>query len=92
MLRREFLITPGLAYQITRPAPLRTFSKDDAALVEALCEAIIPVDTDPGARRAGVLYYIDEQLAGPLQRFIGAYRQSLPLFQSACREKTGRSF
>jgi hypothetical protein len=34
-----------------------------------------PADDAPGAKQAGVLYYIDQQLAGPLHRFGPAYHE-----------------
>jgi gluconate 2-dehydrogenase gamma chain len=74
--RRLFLIAAAAA-PLYPAAPLRTFSSDEAKTVEALCECIVPADEFPGAKQAGVLYYIDQQLAGPLQRFRPAYRRGL---------------
>src|SRR3954447_1243141 len=46
--------------------PLRFFSAAEARLVSAACERIFPGDeTGPGATEAGVIIYIDRQLAGP---------------------------
>jgi gluconate 2-dehydrogenase gamma chain len=73
-------------------APLASFSADEARLVEALCDQIVPADDAPGAKEAGVLYYIDRQLAGPLARFTPSYRQGLAQFAAACLERTGREF
>jgi gluconate 2-dehydrogenase gamma chain len=64
--RREFLV---LAVPLYAAGPLQTFKRDEAHLVEALCDQVIPADDAPGAKQAGVLYYIDRQLAGPLRRF-----------------------
>jgi gluconate 2-dehydrogenase gamma chain len=61
-------------------------------LLEALCDQIVPADDAPGAKQAGVLYYIDRQLAGALQRFAPNYQRGLSQFASACRERTGREF
>ena len=46
--------------------PLRFFTAADARVVEAACERIFPSDdSGPGAKEAGVVIYIDRQLAGP---------------------------
>jgi gluconate 2-dehydrogenase gamma chain len=46
--------------------PLRFFNAGEARIVEAACERIIPSDeTGPGAKEAGVVIFIDRQLAGP---------------------------
>jgi gluconate 2-dehydrogenase gamma chain len=87
--RRQFLIA---AMPLYAAGPLQTFSREDARLVEALCNQVIPADDTPGAKQAGVLYYIDRQLAGPLRRFQAAYRDSLPQLRNACRDRTDRDF
>lgn len=49
--------------------PLRFFSAKEARVVAAACERIFPSDdTGPGASEAGVVIYIDRQLAGPYGR------------------------
>src|SRR6202161_3703092 len=49
--------------------PLRFFSADEAKVVAAACERIFPSDASgPGATEAGVVIYIDRQLAGPYGR------------------------
>jgi gluconate 2-dehydrogenase gamma chain len=46
--------------------PLRFFTSAEARVVTAACERIFPSDaTGPGATEAGVVIYIDRQLAGP---------------------------
>jgi gluconate 2-dehydrogenase gamma chain len=46
--------------------PLRFFTNAEARTVQAACERIMPSDdTGPGAKEAGVVIYIDRQLAGP---------------------------
>jgi len=72
--------------------PIVLFTDEEAKLIEALTNQIIPSDDAPGAVEAGVVYYIDKQLAGPLQRFEPVYRKSIPLFRSACLERTGQEF
>ena len=46
--------------------PLRFFSAGEARVIAAACERIFPSDASgPGAKEAGVVIYIDRQLAGP---------------------------
>jgi len=46
--------------------PLRFFTAKEARIVSAACERIFPSDdSGPGAKEAGVIIYIDRQLAGP---------------------------
>ena len=55
----------------------RFLTADEARLVDAITEQIIPADQDPGARDAGVVNFIDKQLAGRLRRHQAAYRGGL---------------
>src|SRR5579871_6070262 len=49
--------------------PLRFFTAAEARVVSAACERIFPADeSGPGATEAGVVIYIDRQLAGPYGR------------------------
>jgi gluconate 2-dehydrogenase gamma chain len=46
--------------------PLRFFTAAEARIIAAACERIFPSDASgPGAKEAGVVIYIDRQLAGP---------------------------
>ena len=46
------------------PAPLKALTKPQAAALDALTSRILPsVDGKPGAREAGVVYFIDRALA-----------------------------
>jgi gluconate 2-dehydrogenase gamma chain len=45
------------------PATLSVLSAAEAREIEALAAQIIPTDTSPGAREAGVIYFIDRALA-----------------------------
>lgn len=50
----------------TVKVPLRFFKAAEARVIAAACERIFPSDaTGPGAKEAGVVIYIDRQLAGP---------------------------
>jgi len=89
--RRTFLLSAAAA-PLYAAAPLETFSSEEARMVEALCDQIVPDDGAPGAKQAGVLFYIDRQLAGPLRRFAPVYHDSLPRLGTACRQRTGHDF
>jgi len=41
-----------------------SLSVTEQSLLEKVVETIIPTDSDPGAKEAGVIYFIDRQLAG----------------------------
>jgi gluconate 2-dehydrogenase gamma chain len=64
--------------------PLRFFTAAEARVIAAACERIFPSDTNgPGAKEAGVVIYIDRQLAGPYgadkYRYTkGAFVESVP--------------
>jgi len=65
--------------------PLRFFTADEARVVQAATERIFPTDaTGPGAKEAGVVIYIDRQLAGPYGR--DKYRYTKPPFVESVPE------
>ncbi len=88
--RRSFLALA--AVPIRGAEPFVTFTAAEANLVEGICDRLIPADDAPGATVAGVVYYIDRQLGGPLQRFREAYRTGLARFDTACRAQHGHAF
>jgi len=56
--------------------PLRFFSQSEALIIAAAASRIFPSDeAGPGAREAGVVVYIDRQLAGPWGRDLHRYTQ-----------------
>lgn len=49
-----------------RPGPWKFFTADEANLVEAIVDRLIPADElGPGGKEAGCAVFIDRQLAGP---------------------------
>jgi gluconate 2-dehydrogenase gamma chain len=67
---------PGTATPPTpvRPGPWLFFTADEAALIEAAVDRLIPPDSrGPGGKDAGCAVYIDRQLAGPYGRSEGLY-------------------
>jgi gluconate 2-dehydrogenase gamma chain len=62
---------------------LETLDAEAAAEVEAIAARIIPSDRTPGAREAGVLFFID--------RALGTFdRGKLPLYRNGLARLTGR--
>ena len=53
--------------------------------MEAIAAQIIPTDDTPGAREAGVVYFVDRALATFFSRLAGAFRAQLHEFQLTCK-------
>jgi gluconate 2-dehydrogenase gamma chain len=90
--RKMVAITAVGAARATVAEPLTFFTPQEAALVEAIAEQFIPTDDDAGAREAGVVFFIDRQLAGKHKRHAAAYRKGLPALDAACRDAAGKPF
>jgi gluconate 2-dehydrogenase gamma chain len=59
---------------VVRPGPWMFFTADEAALIEAAVDRLIPPDNrGPGGKDAGCAVFIDRQLAGPYGRSEGLY-------------------
>ena len=70
----------------TLKIPLRFFTEEEALIVAAGASRIFPTDdSGPGAKEAGVVIYIDRQLAGPWGRDRFRYTQA-PFDENAPRE------
>lgn len=73
------------AHQAARsqaPAALTVLDREMAAEVEAIAAQIIPSDGTPGAREAGVIYFIDRALATFDKDKLEAYRGGLKQVQA----------
>jgi gluconate 2-dehydrogenase gamma chain len=80
--RRDFVVIGAASAAQAAPAPeFVIFTASQADLVKLIAEQIIPADHDPGATDAGVVYYIDRQLAGPLSPLAQLYRDALAAFE-----------
>lgn len=87
----------GIEYltQRGKPAPerwsggptLSFLSAAEAADVDAVAAQIIPSDDTPGAREAGVVFFIDRALATFLSQLASDYRVALRAFQAAFRDR-----
>ena len=68
-------------------AKMSFLSAAEAADIDAVASQIIPSDDSPGAREAGVVYFIDRSLASSFSHLASDYRAQLAAFQAACRER-----
>src|SRR5664279_2098736 len=89
--RRKFLATAAAAGAVActgRPeSPWRALSDHEATTLEAWCECLIPEDEDPGAKRAGVVNYIDIQLTRKFKRHRKAYAQAITALNALARSR-----
>jgi gluconate 2-dehydrogenase gamma chain len=97
LTRRQFVAVGALG---TAAVAVGCKSKDDhgdwdfltntqARALTALCDQIIPADDFPSASQAGVLTYIDRQLARHYQRHQDAYRDGLEQADNLSRQQVG---
>jgi len=68
------------------PPKFQFFTAEEAAEIDAITARIIPSDETPGAREAGVVYFIDRGLATFAVDDQKTYREGLPSVQSRVRE------
>jgi len=68
------------------PARLEVLSAEQAAEIEAAASRIIPSDATPGAREAGVIYFIDRALATFATGQRDDYAKGLPVLQAKTKE------
>jgi len=72
--------------QAVPPAKLEVLTAEQAAEIEAAASRIIPTDDTPGAREAGVIYFIDRALATFATDSRDDYEKALPGLQAKTRE------
>jgi gluconate 2-dehydrogenase gamma chain len=70
----------------------RFFTAEEASLVDAIVEQIIPTDEWMGAKDAGVTNFIDKQLVTHLSRFQNKYREGLYSLAITCQELYHKKF
>jgi gluconate 2-dehydrogenase gamma chain len=68
------------------PEKFDFFTPAEAKEVESIASAIIPSDSTPGAREAGVVYFIDRALVTFSAEDQKTYREGLPGFQNRLKE------
>jgi gluconate 2-dehydrogenase gamma chain len=74
------------AAQSAAPPKFEFFSTEQAAEIDAVAARIIPTDGTPGAREAGVVYFIDRALATFASDDQKTYKEGLPELQARVRE------
>ena len=75
------------------PVGLLALSPREGALVEAIGARIWPGDaSDPGAREAGTVHYVDQALAGPLAGTLLFYQHALGQLDASSRATHGKGF
>jgi gluconate 2-dehydrogenase gamma chain len=77
----SLLLPLGQAAARARDAdkPFATLNAQEAADLEAIAAQIIPTDETPGAREAGVIYFIDAAMAGMFAGMLPQLRDGLAL-------------
>ncbi len=74
------------AAKAATPPKFEFFAPEEAAEIEAITARIFPTDDTPGAREAGVVYFIDRSLATFGADDQKTYREGLPELQARVRE------
>jgi gluconate 2-dehydrogenase gamma chain len=74
------------AAKSSNAAKFRFFSPEQAVEIDGITSRIIPSDETPGAREAGVVYFIDQALTTFAVDDQQAYREGLPTLQARVRE------
>ena len=80
---------PHAVAQSSPDAKFVFFTPADAADVEAITAQIIPTDDTPGAREAGVVFFIDRALATFFSRLASPLGVQLLAFQHSCTAAHG---
>ena len=75
------------AAQSSVAAPTTFLTPPEAAIVAAVAAQIIPSDTSPGAREAGVVFFIDRALATFFAHMAQRFRSQLSEFHRGCRAR-----
>ncbi|MDP3645110.1 MAG: gluconate 2-dehydrogenase subunit 3 family protein [Bacteroidota bacterium] len=70
----------------------RFLTTEEAETIIAIAEQIIPADQDAGATDAGVVNFIDKQLAGFYSNFQETYRNGIAALNQYCHEKYSQPF
>jgi Gluconate 2-dehydrogenase subunit 3 len=94
----QVMLTPAEAF--AQNVPLRTFKPDEAATIEAMGETLVP-----GARQAGIVNFIDQQISGPAEEallearilnvrppYANFYRAAISAINGASTARSGKPF
>jgi len=70
----------------------RALTDDEAKTLAAACDQIIPPDQDPGALQAGVVSFVDRQLATRQKKDLSRWRAGLRGLEATARRRHGITF
>ena len=97
--RREFIeiavaaaATCGMVSCSSGRNPWRFLRVSEARTLAAICDQLIPPDSDPGAEWARVVNFIDVQLCGPYRDLRAAYRQGIVCIDDMAKSRFGKAF
>jgi gluconate 2-dehydrogenase gamma chain len=96
--RRDFLKASTVAAAATAIAcgggtgRFRVLRDAEALTLGAACDQIVPKDEDPGASEAGVVAFIDRQLATRAKRELARWRAGIRGLDAASRSRFGVAF
>jgi gluconate 2-dehydrogenase gamma chain len=96
--RRDFLKTGTVAAAATAIASgggtgrYRVLSEEEALTLGAACDQIVPKDQDPGASEAGVVAFIDRQLATRAKRDLARWRAGIRGLDAGSSRRHGVPF
>lgn len=96
--RRGFLKTGAVAAAATAAAcgkptsRWRALTEDEAKTLAAACDQIVPPDQDPGAVQAGVVTFVDRQLATRQKRALPTWQAGLRGLDATARRRHGKPF
>ena len=96
--RRGFLRTGAVAAAATAAAcgkptsRWRALSEEEARTLAAACDQIVPPDQDPGAAEAGVVTFVDRQLATRLKKERPRWQAGLRGLDATARRRHGKPF
>jgi gluconate 2-dehydrogenase gamma chain len=96
--RRGFLkaggvAAAGAAVGCGRPSGRwRALTDEEARTLAAACDQIIPPDQDPGADQAGVVSFVDRQLATRQKKTLSLWQAGLRGLEATARRRHGTAF
>ncbi len=97
--RREFIKTAAAAAVFagggactSKGSPWRFLRVEEARILAAMCDCIVPPDSDPGADWAQVVNYIDIQLCGYFRQFRETYRTGIANLETVSKKQFGKTF
>ncbi len=96
--RRGFLKTGAVAAAAAAAAcgkaasRWRVLSEEEAAILAAACDRIVPPDEDPGASQAGAVTFIDRQLATRQKQLLPRWQAGVLALDATALRRHGHRF